>query len=336
MANYSFALDAYDYLKQFFSKSQIFILMYHRVTPIRDSWTLESLSPLNFERQIIYLQRHYKIISLEHLVESMAKGICLPKKTAVITFDDGYKDNYYYAYPILKNYCIPATFFLSTGHIGTGNLFWWDKIGYAIQHTDLDQLDLDGIGAHSLRSADERKMAILRITERLKKVPSEKMNSLLKDLLAIACPEIPIDLGKKLIMSWDDVREMSCDGFAFGAHTANHPILTNMPLEQVEFEILQSKKDIEEKIGQKVTAFSYPGGCFDEDIVGLVQKSSFKCAVDGGRNRRVNPTDNVYRLARIATVENFNISKVILSGLMSDLYSGKCRIKAIGDRYGSS
>jgi len=81
------------------------------------------------------------------------------------------------------------------------------------------------------------------ITERLKKLPDEEKNSIIEKLLSISGIEINPDLGKEIILSWDEIREMSSDGVAFGAHSVNHPILVKLPLHQAKWEIMQSKKD---------------------------------------------------------------------------------------------
>jgi len=331
LANSSHSIDIYNNLRRAIFKSQIYIIMYHRVAPKLDSWTLDSLSPLSFEKQIIFLQKNYKIISLDSLVQSILLGKSIPQKVAIITFDDGYRDNYLYAYPILKKYNISATIFLVTGHIGTGNLFWWDKIGYAINYTNLNQLNLDGIGIISLRSERERMNAILKLIEHMQLIPWDRANSLINELCSIAEVDYNVDLGRTYIMTWDDVNEMASAGINFGAHTVSHPILTNMSLDQAKWEILYSKNCLEKRISQNIDAFSYPCGYFSDDIVDVVRTCGFQYAVDGNRNRQVSFNDSVYQLTRISTVEDFNISKAILCGVLSDFSSVKHKLMANGD-----
>lgn len=85
------------------------------------------------------------------------------KKAAVVTFNNGYKSNYEYAFPILKKYGIPATIFLATGHIDTGVLFWWDKIRYALWRTQQQRLVVDELGAFTLSSLNEKRQKILYV-----------------------------------------------------------------------------------------------------------------------------------------------------------------------------
>lgn len=318
-SDYSCFLDAYGFIRRKFIKSQIAVLMYHRISPKLDTWSLGPLSPQSFEKQIKYLSRNYNILSLDRLVEYIEQGRNIPEKAVVITFDDGYKDNYRYAYPILKKYHAPATIFLTTGHIGTGIIFWWDKVGYIIQHTNLGQLCLDQLGCYSLQSDLEKSHAEIMIKEKLKNLPEEKKDLLIEELLAVSGVDIPTNLSKEYILSWDEVREMSNDGIQFGAHTVSHPILTNIPLEQARSEIIQSKVDIEKTIGQNVTTFAYPNGNFNADIVELVKKNGFLCAVAVSPSKLISSKDSIYALGRIGADENFSKSKVMLCGLWEDL-----------------
>jgi peptidoglycan/xylan/chitin deacetylase (PgdA/CDA1 family) len=312
-------LDAYGFMRRKLTKSQVAILMYHQVYPHRDSWSLDWLLSLReFEKQIQYFHRNYELLPLDQLVSYISQGETLPEKAVVITFDDGYKDNYLYAYPILKKYRIPATIFLATGYIGTDRLFWADEVNYIINNTTAAQLDLDELGSYSLRPLNRHRAGFI-ISEKLDDLPDARKNALIEKLTSICQVSIPPGLGKEFVLSWDEVREMSDDGIAFGAHTVNHPNLTNMPFEQAKREIAQSKKDIEEKLDKEVTAFSYPYGDFSPEIVRLVQESGFTCAVSVSPSKLISHTDSPYELSRIAGLENFHKSKVLLCGLWGDL-----------------
>jgi len=319
IANRSGLLDSYALLRRKLTKSQVAILMYHRVCPDRDGWSLnELLSPREFEKQIEYFCRNYEPLPLDHLVSYICQEKTLPEKAVVITLDDGYKDNYLYAYPVLKKYRIPATIFLAAGYIGKDRLFWWDEVSYIIHNTTATQLELDELGSYSLRPLN-RCRAGLVILEKLKDLPDGRKNVLIEKLIGICRVSIPPGLGQEFILSWDEVREMSDDGIAFGAHTVNHPSLTNMPFQQAKWEITQSKKDIEERLGKQVTAFSYPHGTFSPEIVKLAQESGCTCAVSLSPCKLISHTDSPYELSRIVGFENFHESKVMLCGLWGDL-----------------
>ena len=323
VANRLHMLEAYSSARGCLTKSQVAILIYHRVCPRTDNWSLAPLSPESFETQMKYFAQNYEVLSLDRLVQYATSGKSFPEKAVVVTLDDGYKDNYLYAYPILRKYNIPATIFLTTGYIGASELFWWDKVAYIIEsNISIKKLNLNDFGIYSLQSELEKTQVKSIICEKLKKLSDNKRKSIIEKLLDICQVEIPRDLGKKLFLSWKEVKEMDNAGVTFGAHSVNHPILINMPLEQSKNEIVQSKKDIEEKLGKKVTAFSYPNGNFNAEIVELVRKSGFTCAVSvypGMPPKLITPKDSVYHLSRIGTYEDLNRSKILLCGLSGDL-----------------
>jgi peptidoglycan/xylan/chitin deacetylase (PgdA/CDA1 family) len=328
-ANHFRIFDAYASIRTRLTKSWVAILLYHRVSIKEDKWSFEPLSPEIFERQMEYLSRNFKIVSLDKLVEHIWSEKSFPEKAVVITFDGSYKDNYLYAYPILQKYHVPATIFLTTGYIDSSELFWWDKVGYAVEHTSVKQLNLDELGSYSLQSELDKSRAKSIITERLKKLSEDRKNFLIEKMLHLCHVKIPCDLGKKLILSWKEVREMDKGGIAFGSHSVTHPIMVNMPFESVKNEIIQSKKDIEERLGKEVTAFSYPDGDFNAKIVELVRKSGFTCAVSVSPQKLISPKDSVYQLNRIVAVEDFNKFKAVLCGVWGDLVKIKNRCSSL-------
>ena len=320
-ANHLGMLDSYRFLRACLVKSQAAILMYHRVVPQRDIWFFPySITVSDFENQLIYLIKQYTILSLDELVDHIYEQKPLPKKAVVITFDDGYEDNYRYAYPILKKYGVPATIFLATGYIDNGELFWWDKITYVLQHTMCDALELDEIGFYPLKTDGERPRVASTLVKKLTGLPEQKRNMLIEEIAVMSAVNIPAGLGKEMILSWDEVREMNNDGIAFGAHSVTHPILTNLPPEQAKREISESKKIIEERVNQPVTAFSYPGGRFSNDTTSLLKDSGFRCALTSVP-RMTNPESNPYELGRIVCGWTFDVFKAILFGVYPDLHA---------------
>jgi peptidoglycan/xylan/chitin deacetylase (PgdA/CDA1 family) len=237
---------------------------------------------------------------------------------AVITFDDGYRDNYVYALPILRKYSVPATFFLTTGHIGLGKLFWWDIVGYLVHYTRATHLKLEALGGYRLESAFDRRRATLVIWDKLRHFPENRKNDLIENLARVSRVDIPADLGRQLILSWEEVREMSRDGAHFGAHSVTHPVLTNLPPEQAKSEICQSKDDIERKVRKEVNFFSYPSGCFNDEIVDIVKQAGFVAAVAADPSW-INYKSDLYRLGRIEMTQDANRSAARFCGLWQDL-----------------
>lgn len=312
-------VSAYSICRRHLTGSQIAILMYHRVSPNNNDMFLQSLTPESFEKQIQHFQSEFTIIDLEELVKSRISSCSLPKKVAVITFDDGYKDNYTYAYPILQKYDAPATIFIATGYINTGKLFWWDIIGYLCKHTHVGELKLNGVCNCSMKTESDRMNAKFQITQKLRRLSESQKWPIIKGLLEASEVILPHNLGKDLILSWSEIERMAEGGITFGAHTVNHSILTKEPLEVAKKEIVQSKKEIEDMLGREVSTFSYPDGCFNNEIIDIVRKSGFTCAAAVSPLRLVGKKDNPYCLHRIIPVENSVMFKAMLAGLIGDM-----------------
>ena len=327
LANRLGLVDGYRLLRTRLVKSQVAILCYHRVRPQKDVWLLPYLvTASDFENQIRYLSKAYEILSLDKLVEYIYEGKSFPKKAVVITFDDGYKDNYTYAYPILKKYHAPATVFLTTGNIDNEDLFWWDKVTYVMKRTTLTTLELDEIGTYSLGSAGERLRAASAIERSLEELPEQRRDSLIERLICMSGVDIPPGLGREVNLSWDEVREMTHNGISIGAHSVTHPRLTEVPLQQAKHEIMQSKRNIEERLDRTVVAFAYPHGRFGHEMGKLLKEGGFRCAVTSFP-RMVTPKSDPYELGRILGGWTFDVFKVFVSGLYTDFHTACSLIK---------
>ncbi len=311
--------DAYSIMRKYFG-SQILILTYHRIGPDNNAWLLPPTNTSDFENQMRYLTKTHRIMSLNELAKALLEGKSLDGKIAVVTFDDGYKDSYKYAFPVLKKYNIPATIFLITGHVDEGNLFWFDKIRYTLCNTEIKKFELENFGEFVLDSIDNKLKSMFTIVEKLKKIPNEKKDNVLKKLADICNVNIPSDLGNEFILSWDEVKEMSEYGIVFGAHTVTHPILTRVSLDEARYEITQSKKDIEKQLGKKIDTFCYPNGTvedFNNDIIEIVKNNGFSCAVT--TVPLINASKkNLFKLGRMFDSWSFDSFKFISSGLYSD------------------
>lgn len=134
------------------------ILLYHRVADVNDDPHELSVSINNFRNQLKYLKNNFTVMSLGELVNGLVNGK-IKKKSVAITFDDGYYDNLANALPVLEEFNIPATFFITSGKIGSDTPFYWDKNveiddqGRPMRESELINLSkskLVEIGAHTV------------------------------------------------------------------------------------------------------------------------------------------------------------------------------------------
>ncbi|MCJ7443531.1 MAG: polysaccharide deacetylase family protein [Methanotrichaceae archaeon] len=316
-------IDILDFYSTFRSnfKSVLLILIYHGVGQNQENWMHPSINEKIFETQINYIKRRYKVISLKSLVSLNQEKKPLPKKAAIITFDDGYKNIYKYAYPILRKYNIPATIFLTTGVIGTGDLLWWDKISYIIWKTDCRSIEFDS-GMISLESVKERSEFCFTLTEKLKGYPNNKKFDLIEDIGRSLDVKVPSDIGKKIYLSWSEIIEMNSDGFEMGSHTISHPILTKIALKDADYEIANSKRDIEHKIKANVVSFSYPNGLpgdYNAEIINLLKENGFKCAVTSTL-QEPQFEGGLFELARKSATFNLVPFRFAASHMYDDIY----------------
>jgi peptidoglycan/xylan/chitin deacetylase (PgdA/CDA1 family) len=243
------------------------MLAYHRVldepgeTFPFDEGVISACSEA-FYQQMKFVSRNFEVVSFADLYQCEKEGRPWPARALLITFDDGYRDNYTNAYPILKSFRIPATIFLVTGHIGQRKLFWWDVIAYCVKQTRLAGKHFPEVSEQTfpLTTVDEKSLAIQRILEWIKRVPDEVRRRFVDQLPDELLVELPGQASERMHLSWDEVREMADNRIEFGSHTLTHPILANVNQEQLQRELCESKKTLEQRLNKEVLALAYPAG----------------------------------------------------------------------------
>jgi len=210
------------------------VLNYHRIVDYTgegfDAFKpVVSATPANFELQMEYVSRLYNVISIEDLALWIRGKKAPPPNAAVITFDDGYYDNYENAYPILKKYGFPSVIFLATDYMGKATPFYWDYAAYCFSHTSKDRVRFpSGLYLSWGSSIDRDEILAMWVQEVKYLLPDDKQRAIaeLEVDLNIA---VPSDIFKGLFLTWDKIHELSEAGIEFGAHTASHPINENFP-----------------------------------------------------------------------------------------------------------
>ena len=255
------------------------VLIYHRVNPTQSRFSIERAEPECFRRQMAHLARDYHVLSLDEIVRRLDAGDPLPPRAAAITFDDGYEDNYTDAFPILRDLGLPATVFLTTGPIETGESLWFDRVLRAFERSTRERVTLPGgEPSHDLRDEDQRGREAIRALYALMRLSNEErlaaVDQLVRDLGGNGGPPTPM-------LTWDQVREMAKGGITFGAHTVTHPILSRLSHSEAKAEIVESKQRIEEETGLPVTLFAYPVGRrsdYSPEVIRAVGDAGFRAA----------------------------------------------------------
>ncbi|MCY1635010.1 polysaccharide deacetylase family protein [Marinifilum sp. D737] len=239
----------------------------------------------NFEKQVCFLKKHFQFCYPEEFYcKNTARGII----NILLTFDDGYKDNYDIAYPILKKYKIPAVFFIVSSVPNTNSWLWHDKVRFLVTKNKLDAIEAE--------------------KELVKLNAGKKMNSKFIEKIDELSKEFP---DKRLMMNWNEIKELAENGYVIGSHTHTHsPILFLNSINRKK-ELQSSIKIISEKINKTVSQFAYPNGLYDNDCDELMFESGIKISytTDKGFNQK---NDSFLRIKRIGVNASDSIGVLLL------------------------
>jgi peptidoglycan/xylan/chitin deacetylase (PgdA/CDA1 family) len=237
----------------------------------------------NFKKQMRYITNNYSVISLDEIVQRVRKKESI-RCCVAITFDDGFRDNYEIAFPILKKYRIPATIFLSTGYMDCQKVPWFLIVRYIFMKSMMTEVSFSPIWKDinmPMKTLEQKFEGSSTAIDYLKYCLPQERNDLIERLsFELGVNEFE-DL-KSLMLAWNQIQEMQHYGITFGAHTVNHPMLSQIPIDSAKREILESKETIEKKIGKPVITFAYPFGKrsdYDPRIFSLLKKFEFSCAL---------------------------------------------------------
>lgn len=275
-------------LKYFFKVSKNrYILAYHRVLPaeIAQQFRMQEsmwISVDTFINDINWMKSHGNIVDLDTILD-----FNLPNNKPLfsITFDDGWIDNYKYAFPVLKQHNLPATIFLVTNAIETGHLFWVEdflyKVAQSSESTSVEKTSnklsayYPKIGVTKPNITDTKLLAE-GFAELIKPYPKSERVALLHDLYQdLGIDPEPIN-GQ--ILKWPHIIEMSEQGIEFGSHTHTHEILQYADNSVIEKELMVSKDIITERTGKPVKFFCYPNARYREENADLIKQAGYEYA----------------------------------------------------------
>jgi len=266
-----------------------------RFDPCVFSCTSEQLDDL-----IVFFKQNFDIISIAEAVELVNKG---PKniygKYLVITFDDGYKDNYTQAFPVLKTHNVPACFFIATSLIGNKKLPWWDRIAYNYKKNNFKSIKLSSWTKTVKYKNDDRTFVrdILAAT----KISQDPIEVQLKEIEQLF--PLERDLPTQEFLSWDNLTEMIEHGMDVGAHSHNHEILANLAQDEIIYELTHSKMLIEQHLPYKVSSFSYPvgsQGTYNTSVTEALVNCGYDIAFNFQPGINVRIDENRYDLRRFS------------------------------------
>lgn len=270
------------------SRQRLVILNYHCAA----GGDFYRATEADLRSHLLYLRRHYRILHLETALEELYKPYKneLQKRdqrtSLVLTFDDGYHDNYTHAFTLACELQVPITIFLVPGYIESGNCFWWFEGAHLVAHALTSEVMIEGDTYH-LNKLDERKALVQAIDTRVRYAVSvivrEEFLGAVRKLLKVP-PSVTTEEKGSLPLTWVEVQAMEkSEWVSFGAHTMHHPILAYLtdPTE-VQYEVSECRAVLERQLRYPVRTFAYPVGELEhigENGIPAVQQAEYKWAV---------------------------------------------------------
>lgn len=263
-------------------RKNVLFLTYHRVlTPEQLRCSNSSagmvVTTAAFAKHLSFISRFMNPITLDEFEESVYQDFPLPPRSCVITFDDGWKDNYDNALPLLTQFGLPATIFISTYFISNCDTFWQEKFRATLRALR----DLKSIGEFadtqlaSLIPPDLSDEAVQKFID-LRKQFSQKDNDNLIKSIRSRLPRAALSKTYDDMLEWNDVLEMRKKGISFGSHGCTHTPLVLLTDDDCTTELYNSRIELQVKSGQQIRAIAYPNGDFDNRVLGLSKKAGYR------------------------------------------------------------
>lgn len=299
--------------------SKFGILCYHRIGTEGVPYH-SRLAPAVFEAQMRYVSRRYRIVSLAQLFRELQSGEAVPP-TLAITFDDGYRDLYTFAFPVLARYGVPAAIYLIGECMETGESPWYDRIFAALQAVSSDSVVVETHRIHEYRlsSGASRAAAAWDIVCYLRTVREADRKSWCAEFERRVPPSR--ETLRHRMLDWNQVREMQRGGISFGAHTMSHPSVGQLEASAYCYELDACKELLERELEVPVEDFAYPfGKVIDSNnaVEAYLGRAGYRSAVTTleGFN---TPSANPLRLRRLQIGDGsslpefaFNIARMFL------------------------
>jgi peptidoglycan/xylan/chitin deacetylase (PgdA/CDA1 family) len=282
-----------------------------------------------FEQVLAVLQKYFQFVTLDDAVAMISGEKPIRPYCAVLTFDDGYKNNFRSALPVLKQYGLPAIFFIPTGHITNQKPLWFDTLDYAIQCGEQGAftLPIGGVDVFfdTENPAQVKKQYRSFLYQYNRKLQAndydfqKKIFSQIKSWQSKSGINFSSVLSKDrrtALMTWEEVGQSCQAGVTIGSHTVDHLKLATLEDQKIEQQLQQSKADIEEHCSMPCKYLCYPNGNFDDRVIRIVRECGYQAAVT--TVPKLNEVgENIYQLSRLGfprRAEKFHIFNHIYRG----------------------
>ncbi len=291
-------------------RDDVRILAYHRVLdsvePAGFSFDVDliSASAEAFRAQMRHVRRHFHPMRFDELADCLDRGRRPPPRALLVSFDDGYEDNYRIAFPILRELGMSAMFFVSTGHIESGAPYAYDWLVHMLCSAEAERVALPELRIDTPMPADRdgRRELARRVLDRTKALDADAQQAMIARLEREW--RIPREPGHPCCrpMRWQELRRMQRAGMEVGSHGIDHRMLAKLPAAEMEREVFGSKQALERELDCRVDALSYPVGgpdAYDGKVIRAAREAGYRlaCSYQAGTDAATDETR--YRMRRI-------------------------------------
>lgn len=296
-------------------RNRAIVVTYHRVLPhaLRQrtfSHDAIIVAPELFERHIATLQRHFSCLGLMEFSEKLQSRGFSGRPQCLITFDDAWQDNYTFAFPILKRHGASAVIFVPTDYIGSGALFWQERLGHILHRLCQESpgrattlLHDYGWSQLPAMAEDQRIEAIKSAIRDIKTKSYEEIDGIIATLEAALRSRCD-DYGADTYLSARQMREMQQHRVSFQSHGRSHRVFTRLDQQELSEELGGSADWLEKNLGSRPMALAYPNGDHDPGVQQRAAEAGYSLAFttlsgDVGYDaapfglRRINLSDKV-------------------------------------------
>lgn len=305
------------------------VLTYHRVLPqaaLSETYSHPAIvvTPELFARHIAAMNRHFTCLGLDAFTDRLKRRDFGGAAYCLITFDDAWQDNHTHAFDVLKRTRTPAVIFVPTDYIGTGNLFWQERLGHIVDRictrmpdTAAQLLGRYGWSDIAALPQPQRIAAIRTAIRAIKHKEYAEIDRIIADLEGVLGEPVR-DYGPDSYLRIEQMREMAQHGISFQSHACSHRVLTRLTAPEIEEELTRSRRWLREHLDADATTLAYPNGDHSPEVQRLAASAGYQCAftTDSGH---VDPYGDPYTVRRVNLNDNVagSEARLLLALLLS-------------------
>lgn len=274
--------------------SELYISMYHYTRDLKHSRypSIKGLDVSLFREQIEFMKNNFNIVTMEEVMDAVEGKTELPKKALLLTFDDGYIDNYTYAFPILEEFRVQGSFFIPGKTFETHQLLDVNKIHYIIASGDIKKLVMDvkdrmdyyrgreydyppidelwSDYAVDSRFDSKDVIFVKRILQTV--LPEKLRNKISSELFEKYVGVSEKQLAYELYMTKDQITTMKRHGMFIGCHGYDHYWLGNLPTDKMKQDISKGLDALSDFIDRKRWVMNYPYGNYNQEVIDYIKR----------------------------------------------------------------